>query len=193
MKTHCTALFLYALACSGCHHAVSPHLDYPYERTTALAHPIKILMVEPAEFRLAKPEIVASYLCGEYRRESAVDWSAGYILHVFPDFTAIIVKWTDIAPEATVCAEGVWQIVRDGTVVFDWKRWDFDSSVQYFTDGYGQCKTMRLVLGFTNGRLEDVLLISTEMMDAKDTNAFRRDREYIDWKVRENELRSGKG
>jgi len=160
---------------------------FPYDETVPVSY--QIALYPEAELRapLAGRRVVPSFIAGRYCQPS--DYTGGFILHVFPDNTAMIEEWVDIGLPKLV-AEGQWSINDKDEVMFDWKR-KFSASVHsenFFRTQYGVCEKMKMFIVFNDKKLANVLLVSEELIGPQITQFYRRVSEYVDWPKIQNKL-----
>jgi hypothetical protein len=179
-----------ALACAISALAQQVHY-YPYDDTDAVSYRLECPPKESV-LRLAQSRIVPDFLCGSYR--GMFDFTAGFTLHVFPDKTVMIEEWVDIGLPKLV-AEGRWSISDKGDVLFIWKKRDFGDacSEKFFNEQYGECRKMKLFLCFTDKSVDNVLLVSEELIGAKIKHAYWRSKAYVDWGEIQKKLKKKKG
>jgi len=164
---------------------------HPYDDTESVTYQLPVAP-EKSELRVAQPRIVPAFLCGAYHGQ--FDFTAGFTLHVFPDKNAMVEEWIDIGLPKLV-AEGRWSINAKGEVVFDWKKKNFRGgrSEKFFREKYGECRKMKLFLCFSDKAVENVILVSEEMIGPKIEHAYWRRTEYVDWEKIQNDLKKKNG
>ncbi len=164
--------------------------DYPYDDTNPVPNKVSGRHEDDREVRIAQPQIVSNYVCGAYH--GRFDFTGGCALHVFPDKTALIVEFLDIAPSRVV-AEGKWSINETGEVIFAWKKKSFENvrDEEFFRKTYGECAKMKLFILFNGKTPETYLLISEDMIVPEVKHAYWRTSEYLDWQTIKKDLKKG--